>query len=62
MTIQSFPDDFNFKGKYTTGGEKRVKECPRYTQVGNAVPPLLGEAIGAIIASWNKGKKVAGHG
>jgi len=48
--IQSFPDDFDFKGKYTTGGKMRTKECPRYTQVGNAVPPLLGEAIGQLIA------------
>ncbi len=47
--IQSFPDDFEFKGKYTTGGNRRTKECPRYTQVGNAVPPLLGEIIGLLI-------------
>lgn len=44
--LQSFPDWFVFKGKYTTGGDRRTKECPRYTQVGNAVPPLLGLAIG----------------
>lgn len=44
--LQSFPDWFVFRGKYTTGGHRRVKECPRYTQVGNAVPPLLGCAIG----------------
>lgn len=44
--LQSFPDWFEFCGKYTTGGERRVKECPRYTQVGNAVPPLLAEALG----------------
>ena len=43
--LQSFPDWFVFNGKYTTGGERRVKECPRYTQVGNAVPPLLGMAV-----------------
>lgn len=47
--IQSFPDDFSFQGKYTTGGMRRTKECPRYTQVGNAVPPLLGEALGLLI-------------
>jgi len=47
--IQSFPDDFDFRGKYTTGGDRRTKECPRYTQVGNAVPPLLGEALGKMI-------------
>lgn len=44
--LQSFPDWFHFKGKYTTGGKLRAKECPRYTQVGNAVPPLLARAIG----------------
>ena len=52
--IQSFPDDFDFKGKYTTGGDRRTKECPRYTQVGNAVPPLLGEVLGTLIASIEK--------
>jgi DNA (cytosine-5)-methyltransferase 1 len=44
--LQSFPDWFQFKGKYTTGGKLRTKECPRYTQVGNAVPPHLAKAIG----------------
>lgn len=52
--IQSFPDDFVFRGKYTTGGERRTKECPRYTQVGNAVPPLLGEALGQLIFNIKK--------
>lgn len=52
--IQSFPDDFEFKGKYTTGGERRTKECPRYTQVGNAVPPMLGEVLGLLIESLQK--------
>ncbi len=44
--LQSFPDSFEFKGKYTTGGSRRKEECPRYTQVGNAVPPLMAEALG----------------
>lgn len=44
--LQSFPDWFTFHGKYTTGGDRRKVECPRYTQVGNAVPPLLARAIG----------------
>jgi DNA (cytosine-5)-methyltransferase 1 len=44
--LQSFPDWFEFKGNYTTGGKKRVRECPRYTQIGNAVPPLLAKAMG----------------
>ena len=39
--IQSFDDDFVFFGKRTTGGKLRKKETPQYTQVGNAVPPLL---------------------
>lgn len=49
--LQSFPDWFDFKGKYTTGGDRRTKECPRYTQVGNAVPPLLAEALGEMLIS-----------
>lgn len=47
--LQSFPDWFEFQGKYTTGGINRKNECPRYTQVGNAVPPLLAEAIGSLL-------------
>jgi DNA (cytosine-5)-methyltransferase 1 len=47
--IQSFPDWFSFKGPYTTGGARRKDGCPRYTQVGNAVPPLLAEAIGEVL-------------
>ena len=49
--LQSFPDWFRFRGKFTTGGKLRTKECPRYTQVGNAVPPLLAEAIGLTVAA-----------
>ncbi len=44
--LQSFPDWFEFCGKYTTGGDRRKIDCPRFTQVGNAVPPLMAEAIG----------------
>lgn len=44
--IQSFPDWFLFKGKYTTGGKVRTKEVPRYSQIGNAIPPLFGEQAG----------------
>jgi DNA (cytosine-5)-methyltransferase 1 len=47
--IQTFPDNFEFKGKYTTGGLNRTKEAPRYTQIGNAIPPLFGEQCGFII-------------
>ena len=44
--LQSFPDWFSFKGKYTTGGHRRRNEVPRFTQVANAVPPLLAEQLG----------------
>lgn len=53
--IQSFPDNFEFKGKYTTGGKRRTKECPKYTQVANAVPPLLGEALGLLVKTLQEG-------
>jgi len=44
--IQTFPDWFEFKEKYTTGGKLRIVEVPRYTQVGNAIPPLFSEQAG----------------
>lgn len=43
--LQSFDDSFVFLGPRTTGGERRKIEVPQYTQVGNAVPPLLARAI-----------------
>ncbi|MDR2169832.1 MAG: DNA cytosine methyltransferase [Planctomycetaceae bacterium] len=54
--LQSFPDDFEFKGKYTTGGKLRKFEVPRYTQVGNAIPPLFGEQVGIILKGILNGK------
>src|ERR1700728_1238813 len=47
--LQSFPDWFAFKGKYTTGGQLRRKEVPRFTQVANAVPPLVARAFGEML-------------
>lgn len=47
--IQSFPDWYIFRGKYTTGGKLRTKEVPRYTQIGNAIPPLFSEQSGLIL-------------
>jgi len=44
--IQTFPDWYQFKRKYTTGGKLRKTEVPRYTQIGNAIPPLFGELSG----------------
>ena len=51
--LQSFPDWFEFKGKYTTGGQRRKHECPRYTQVGNAVAPRFGEFLGQYLFELN---------
>jgi DNA (cytosine-5)-methyltransferase 1 len=47
--LQSFPDWFQFRGKYTTGGKLRRKEVPRFTQIGNAVPPLFAELAGNVL-------------
>ena len=46
--IQSFPDWYEVKSKVTTGGQQRKYEVPQYTQMGNAVPPFLGYALGKI--------------
>lgn len=43
--LQSFDDSFEFLGKRTTGGNRRKTDLPQYTQVGNAVPPLLAKAV-----------------
>ena len=47
--IQSFNDWYEFKGKYTTGGLRRRVEVPRYSQVGNAIPPLFSEQASLVI-------------
>ena len=49
--IQSFPDNFVFRSKVTTGGQMRKFEVPQYTQVGNAVPPLLGIKLGECLVN-----------
>jgi len=49
--IQSFPDWYRFEGPYTSGGQQRKKSCPKYTQVGNAVPPLMAEGVAQFIKS-----------
>jgi len=47
--IQSFPDTYQFQGSYTTGGERRRIDVPRYTQIGNAIPPLFAEQAGIVL-------------
>lgn len=47
--IQSFPDWYEFKWKYTTGGKLRTQETPRYTQIGNAIPPLFAECAADVL-------------
>ena len=52
--LQSFDDTFVFLGPRATGGggkgnKKRNQELPQYSQVGNAVPPLMAQGIGAAL-------------
>lgn len=47
--IQSFPDWYEIKKKYTTGGMMRKVEVPRYSQIGNAIPPLFAEQAGNVL-------------
>jgi len=53
--LQMFPDWYRFAGKRTTGGLRRAgnplennfdRKVPKYTQIGNAVPVSLAEAVG----------------
>jgi DNA (cytosine-5)-methyltransferase 1 len=52
--IQSFPDDFIFKGRYTINGPRRRLDVARCSQVGNAVAPLLAEAIGYALHEFQR--------
>jgi len=52
--LQSFDDTFVFLGPRSSGGggkgnKKRNGELPQYSQVGNAVPPLLAAGIGEVL-------------
>lgn len=57
--LQTFPDWYQFAGKRTTGGLRRAgnprenlfdREVPKYTQIGNAVPVKMAEAVGSHLA------------
>lgn len=52
--LQSFPDWYEFQSKYTTGGKLRKKEVPRYSQVGNAIPPLFAQQAGLVLKKMLK--------
>ena len=57
--IQSFPDWFLFTGPRTTGGLQRRVTCCQYTQVGNAVPPMLARRLFESIKLMLEGNRVA---
>ena len=59
--LQTFPDWFAFKGKYTTGGHRRRNEVPRFTQVANAVPPVIAEIIGMALWDITSGANALGR-
>jgi hypothetical protein len=65
--MQTFPDKHQFSGPRTTGGHRRAgnptlgnwsRDVPKYTQIGNAVPPLLGKAIGERVKEIIKGSSI----
>jgi DNA (cytosine-5)-methyltransferase 1 len=58
--LQSFDDDFVFMGKRTTSEHHRRVDVPQYTQVGNAVPPLLARKLGESIRRFLVGNDAAG--
>jgi DNA (cytosine-5)-methyltransferase 1 len=54
--LQSFDDTFILLGPRSTGGggagnKKRLVEVPQYSQIGNAIPPLMAKAIGETLLS-----------
>lgn len=69
--IQSFPDDYVFEGKPTTVSQKLLaregregeRHLSQYNQIGNAVPPLLAQALIEHVAPVSRATaEVAAHG
>jgi len=67
--LQSFPDNYVFKGKRTQISSKLLKQLGKesenylsqYNQIGNAVPPLLARAVANKIYDFlQETKKVRG--
>jgi len=64
--IQSFPDHFVFKGKPTVVSQKLLqregrldeKHLGQYNQIGNAVPPLLAQAIAENLSKQLKEEEI----
>ncbi|MBR1375223.1 MAG: DNA cytosine methyltransferase [Cardiobacteriaceae bacterium] len=48
--LQSFPDNYIFKGKRTTMSWE--KNLSQFQQIGNAVPPLLAKALALMIENY----------
>jgi DNA (cytosine-5)-methyltransferase 1 len=46
--VQTFPDDFEFFGPKTSA----------YRQIGNAVPPVLGRAVGLMLKTAAESAKM----
>ena len=46
------PEWYEIKKKYTTGSKMRKLEVPRYTQIGNAIPPLFAELAGSVVLKY----------
>lgn len=61
--LQSFPDWYKFEGKRTVISSKLLEKLGKhednylsqYNQIGNAVPPLLGKAIGNHLHAYLEG-------